>query len=385
MPQNQGKSQRRQRISTTHHLIAVPQSSGAVPEHHLKRHPVRKASQTSNPTKDSDTRQEGVYDEENPEAFIASALNRFGERAMRSTPWVSRPTRDEGVGDIDNYAEDVMHTHGDGRKIPVTLPLRGDSGVATRRTPPTPPWNRPPVVRAAIDKNFQNSLIAPAGPVCRFGYPLQSKALSSTSTAIGGAPRTTKPVQEMAPRYRPVYDWAQFDNAFMAAPAEDWESEDECDVGEHVEIPQQHWMGSEASEPQPLGVTIAMSPWGNPYPQTYRLHRRAPPQHSYPSANTSCRYPATTQLGYGDSRANYPTSHHHEQTHTTTTEAAMSHPQAGRGTTSYVTHTNEAISVVEVSEEETYGTVYGGYRWQAGGWAEESSSRGNQWMADQHQ
>lgn len=368
MPRSQGKSQRRRRTSATHPRIPIPQSSGGVPEHHPKRHPVRKASQTSNPTKYSDTRQEGVYDEENPERIIASALHRFGEPAM---------------GPIQHDRGGAMDTQGCERASLIALPLRSE--VVTKGTPPAPPWNRPPVVRAAVDENFQNSMIAPAGPVCRFGYPLQSKTLSPTSTAVSGIPRTTKPVQGMAPRYRSVYNWAQYDSAFMAAPDEDWESEVECAVGEHVGIPQQHWMGSEATETQPSGITIAMWPWGNPYPQTYRLHHGVPPQYSYPQTNTSCHYPATTRVGYSDSPTDSPTLHRREPTTYATTEAAMSYPRASRGATSYMTHTNEAVSTAEGSEEETYEAVDGAYRWQAGGWAEESPSRGNQWMADRYQ
>ncbi|KAF4594332.1 hypothetical protein EYR40_009135 [Pleurotus pulmonarius] len=382
MHRSQGKSQRRRRTPaahppTAHPPISIPQNSGSVPGHHPKRHPVCKASQTSDPAKDSDAGQEGAYDE-NPERFIASALHRFGEPVMRSSsPWVSRPTRDGGYHGMDNYAEDAMDTQGRERASLIPLPSRGDAEVETRRTPPTPPWNRPPVFRAAVDENFHNSLIAPAGSVCRFGYPLQSKALSSTSTAIGGVPHTTEPVQGTAPRYLPVYNWAESDKAFMAAPDEDWESEVECDSGEHVETPEQrHWMGGEASETQSLGITIAMSPWGNPYPQTYRLQRRAPPQYSYLPANTSCHYPATTRLGYGDSPTDSPTSYRREETAYASTEADMSYPRATRGDTSYATYTNEAVS--GGSEEETYGAVDGGYRWQAGGWAEKCPSRGDQ-------
>ncbi|KAF9493463.1 hypothetical protein BDN71DRAFT_1508568 [Pleurotus eryngii] len=233
------------------------------------------------------------------------------------------------------------------------------SGVATKGTPPTPPWNRLPVFRTAVDENFRNSMIAPAVEDT-FSYLHRYR----------GVPHATKPVQGTAPRYRPVYNWAQFDSAFMAAPDEDWESEDECDVGEHVGIPQQHWMGSEATGTQPLGVTIAMSPWGNPYPQTYRLQHGAPPLYSYPQANTSCHYPATTRLGYGDSPTDSPTLHRRKPTTYAATEAAMSYPRASRGATSYVTHTNEAVFTAEGSEEETYGAVDRAYRWQAGGWAE---------------
>ncbi|KAJ8694640.1 hypothetical protein PTI98_007298 [Pleurotus ostreatus] len=286
------------------------------------------------------------------------------------------------MGPIQDDRDGAMDTQGCERASLIALPLRSE--VATKGTPPTPPWNRPPVVRSAVDEIFQNFMIAPVGPVCRLGYPLQWKTLSPTSTAIGGVPRTTKPVQ-VAPRYRSVYNWAQFDSAFMAAPEEDWESEDKCDISEHVGIPQQHWMGSEATEMQPSGIMIAMSPWGNPYPQTYRLHHGAPPQYSYPQANTSCHYPATRQLGYGDSPMDSPTFHRREPTTYATTEAAMSYPRARRGATSYVTHTNEAVSTAEGSEEGTYGAVGGAYRWQAGGWAEESPSQGDQWVADRYQ
>ncbi|KAF4570147.1 hypothetical protein EYR36_009953 [Pleurotus pulmonarius] len=368
MARSQGKSQRQRRTSATHPPIPIPQNSAGVPEEDPKRHPVRKASQTSDPAKDSDAGQEGAYDE-NPERFIASALHRFGEPAMRSSPWVLHPSRDED-GDADNYAEDAMDTQGRGRASLVALPSREDSKVETRRTPPAPPWNRPPVFRAAVDENFHKSSIAPAGPVCRFGYPLQSKALSPTSTAIGGVPHTTKPAQGTAPRYLPVYNWAESDKAFMAAPDEDWESEVECDSGEHVVTPEQrHWMGGEASETQPLGITIAMSPRGNPYPQTYGLQHRAPPQYSYLPANTSC-HSATTRLSYGDSTTNSPTSYRREETAYASTEAAMSYPRATRGDSSYGTHTNEAVSAAGGSEAETYGAVDGGYRWQAGDWAE---------------